>query len=99
MANSRAKAAPQQAVAIGPRDFAVIEAIGRYGRLTIDQVTRLFHSEGARTRAATRLKKLADAGYLTRRGIPTEHGTGPLVYSLNRLSHQLLKGQGVELGR
>lgn len=79
---------------IGPADDDILRAVYRYHFLTIDQLTRLLYSKGARTTASTRLKRLADAEYLTRSVIPTRQGNGPAVYSLARKGMQFLADLG-----
>lgn len=87
----KAKSAP---FIIGPADDDVLRAVYRYHFLTIDQITRLLYSKGARTTASTRLKRLADAGYLTRTVIPTRQGNGPAVYALARKGQQFMAELG-----
>lgn len=92
-ANPAGKAKPTSFI-IGPVDDDILRATYRYHFLTIDQVTRLLYSKGARTTASTRLKRLADAGYLTRTAIPTRQGNGPAVYTLARKGLQFVAELG-----
>lgn len=79
---------------IGPVDDDLLKAVYRYYYLTIDQITRLFYSKGARSHAAGRLKRLADADYLHRIVTPSRQGNGPLVYTLARKGMRYLAAGG-----
>ena len=79
---------------IGPKDDDILRAVYRYHYLSIDQICRLLYSTGGRTTAATRLKGLADAGYLQRIVIPSRLGNGPVVYTLARKGMKFLAEAG-----
>ncbi len=72
-------------------------ALARYGHLTAAQATRLLYGAGSLTYAQARLKQLADAGYALRvpLGRPVPHGSGPLVYSLDRRGRAHLAALGI----
>ncbi|MGI8550160.1 MAG: replication-relaxation family protein [Dehalococcoidia bacterium] len=74
----------------------VLQALGRYERLTAEQVRRLFLGEHSLTRAQHWLKVLHTHGYVTRTrvGREAEHGSGPLVSTLDRRGIDFLRSIG-----
>lgn len=85
------------AFVLGPIDDDILRAVWRYHYLTIDQITRLHYSPKARTTASTRLKKLAEAGYLHRIVVPARLGNGPLVYALANRGLRFLASAGLPI--
>lgn len=79
-----------------PSHERVLQALGRYGRLTAEQTKRLFLGEHSLTRAQQWLRALSANSYVTRRrvGREAEHGSGPLVYSLDRRGIDFLRAIG-----
>ncbi len=79
----------------------VLEALGRYDRLTAEQVRRLLFGPGAITRAQTRLKELADHGYALRVAVGRSGsaGSGPFVYTLDRRGRAHLMSLGIDVPR
>lgn len=79
-----------------PSHERVLQALGRYERLTAEQVRRLFLGEHSLTRAQHWLKVLYTHGYVTRTrvGREVEHGSGPLVYTLAHRGLAFLRAIG-----
>jgi hypothetical protein len=82
-----------------PSHERVLQALGRYDHLTAEQTRRLLFGEGSLTYVQTKYKELADAGYVLRvpLGRPTLHGSGPLVYSLDRRGRAYLHTLGMDI--
>lgn len=77
-------------------DDAMLRAIYAYQFLTTEQVTRLLYSRGSLWNVGARLKRLAEAGYLHRRRVPTINtGNTPFVYSLGRFGMRYLREAGI----
>lgn len=87
-----------------PRDKAIVLAVYTHGRLSREQIRRLFFRKAARgpvapvklasvQAAAARLRRLAEAGYLWRVPTPVIRGSGQYLYSLGRLGAQLLAAE------
>ncbi|MDQ2784758.1 MAG: replication-relaxation family protein [Chloroflexota bacterium] len=76
----------------------VLQALGRFEHLTAEQTRRLMFGAGSLTYVQARYKQLADAGYVLAvpLGRPTPHGSGPLVYSLDRRGRAYLNALGVD---
>lgn len=85
--------------ALGPSEEAILASIGRYHYLTAEQVCRLHFSSGSLRYSQTKLKHLADAGFLTRIFLPRreQHGSSPLLYGLATPGRVLLRGRGASL--
>jgi hypothetical protein len=60
-------------------DYEILRFVHQYHFLTVSQVTRLRYSAGSETTCQDRLKRLFDAGYLSRRKLP-HVGTGNTDY-------------------
>jgi hypothetical protein len=85
-----------------PRDKAIVLAVYVHGRLSREQIRRLFFRKEAGSApntagrlasvqaAAARLKLLAQAGYLSRVPAPVLKGSGQYLYSLGPLGSRLL---------
>jgi hypothetical protein len=85
-----------------PRDKAIVLAVYVHGRLSREQIRRLFFRKEAGSAAsaagrlasiqaaAARLKLLALAGYLSRVPAPVLKGSGQYLYSLGPLGSRLL---------
>jgi protein involved in plasmid replication-relaxation len=88
-----------KALPVLPGHLRVLEALNRYERLTAEQLRRLHFGAGSLTYVQTKLKELADAGYVLRVpvGRPTPHGSGPLVYSLDRRGRAFLASLGRDI--
>lgn len=87
-----------------PRDKAIVLAVYTHGRLSREQIRRLFFRKISRgaggpvnlasvQAAAARLRRLAEAGYLWRVPAPVLRGSGQYLYSLGRLGAQLLAAE------
>jgi hypothetical protein len=81
-----------------PRDKAMILAVYVHGRLSREQLRRLFFrlADGrlASVQAtAARLRRLAETGYLSRVPAPTLKGSGQYLYSLGPLGSRLLAAE------
>lgn len=78
-------------------DATLLYAILRYHCLTALQATKLLYARSSLTWIQSKLKKLAEAGYLTRDRIPTRptQGTAPLYYALSRKGLAYLTSLGV----
>lgn len=78
-----------------PRDRLVLEAIRTHGRLTREQIHRLFFRKPAtgpvsRQAVNARLHKLASLGVLEAVVVNGGHGSGPYAYGLGSTGRQLL---------
>ncbi|MHB8648508.1 MAG: replication-relaxation family protein [Thermomicrobiales bacterium] len=84
-----------------PSHERVLAALGRYDRLTAEQLKRLLFGEGSLTYVQTKGKELAEAGYVLRVpvGRPMPHGSGPYVYSLDRRGRAYLATLGMDVPR
>lgn len=82
-----------------PSHERVLRALVVYDRLTAEQTRRLLFSRGSLTYVQTKYKELADAGYVLRVpvGRPVPHGSGPLVYSLDRRGRVYLQSLGMDV--
>ena len=82
---------------LGQADTRILSAIVRYHCLTAMQVTKLLYARSSLTRVQTKLKRLTDAGYLTRDRIPTRptEGSAPLYYAVSRTGLAHLASLGV----
>lgn len=82
-----------------PSHERVLEALGRYDRLTAEQLRRLLFGDGSLTYVQTKLKELAEADYVLRVpvGRPVPHGSGPYVYSLDRRGRAYLATLGMDI--
>ncbi len=79
-----------------PSHERLLQALGRYDRLTAEQTRRLLFGAGSLTYVQARYKQLADAGYVLAVpvGRSVTHGSGPLVYSLDRRGRAFLSALG-----
>lgn len=81
-----------------PADRLILQAVGRYHRLTAEQVRRLLYGK-ALSHAQTNCKKLTAAGYLERqRYRPTHYGPPTYVYTLSTGGYRYLAGLGISAG-
>lgn len=82
-----------------PSHERLLHALGRFEHLTAEQTRRLLFGAGSLTYAQAKYKELADAGYVLRvpLGRPVPHGSGPLVYSLDRRGRAYLNALGVDV--
>jgi len=87
------------ALVLLPIHERLLVAVQRYGMLTAGQATRLLYDSHSLTRVQSRLKELADAGYLQRLSVGRSgpRGSLPLVYRLDRGGRQYLQGLGVSV--
>lgn len=92
---------PRQTFRVLPSHERLLLALARYDRLTAEQATRLLLGKGSLTYAQAKLKELADAGYVLRVpvGRPAPHGSGPLVYRLDRQGRAYLHTLGMDVPR
>ena len=82
-----------------PRDVQVVELVGRFRLMTAEQIRSvIFSTQTSKTPLDRALKRLTDAGYLTRLGRMVGGfggGSGQYVYQLGRVGWRLLgKGGG-----
>jgi len=79
----------------------VLQALGRFDRLTAEQTRRLLFGAGSLTYAQAKYRELATHGYVLAVpvGRPTPHGSGPLVYSLDRRGRAYLRALGMDVPR
>ncbi len=85
---------------LGIPDLKIIGALRVLSCSNAQQLLRLLgYSPRSLTYIQTRLKRLADAGYLERLYLPrpSRAGSAPLLYRLTRKSIPVLKAQGLEL--
>jgi hypothetical protein len=96
---TQARTPPEEPLRILPSHERVLRALGRYERLTAEQAQRLLLGKGSLTRAQTRLRELFDDGYVRRKsaGRQEPHGSGSLVYTLDRRGRAYLKNLGVDV--
>ncbi|MGI8475050.1 MAG: replication-relaxation family protein [Thermomicrobiales bacterium] len=90
-----------KAFRVQPGHERLLIALARYERLTAEQTRRLLFGAGSLTYVQTKYKELADAGYVLRVpvGRPAPHGSGPLVYSLDRRGRAHLASLGQDVPR
>jgi hypothetical protein len=89
----------QKTLVIRRADHDVMQAIWHYQCMTALQVTKLLFSVNSLTWVQTKLKRMADAGYLVRSQIPVKlvNGRPPLYYGLGErgLAHLAMYGVDV----
>ena len=85
---------------LGLPDLKIIGALRVLSCATTQQLLRLLgYSTASLTYVQTRLKRLADLGYLERLYLPRARraGSGPVLYRLRRKSIPILRAQGLQL--
>jgi hypothetical protein len=75
----------------------LLRAVHTYRMLTVVQATRLLYKLSSATTVSTRLKTLAEHGYLLRISLPTTNGQAPLVYMLASLGIRYLEQGGSDV--
>src|SRR6266542_2348663 len=82
-----------------PRDKAIILAVYTHGRLSREHIRRLFFRRSDSDRLSSiqatsaRLRRLAEAGYLSRVPVPVLKGSGQYLYSLGETGSRLLAAE------
>src|SRR5688500_14021663 len=79
-------------------DHTLLSDLAQYGYATAAQLCRLRYGRSL-TYVSTKLKRLADLGYLQRLYLPrpTARGSAPLVFRLDRKGLNYLKSCGTEV--
>src|SRR6266540_3546246 len=82
-----------------PRDKAIILAVYTHGRLSREHIRRLFFRRSDSDRLSSiqatsaRLRRLAEAGYLSRVPVPVLKGSGQYLYSLGETGARFLAAE------
>ena len=96
-------AAGSRNLSLTPRDLRIMRAVVQHGRLTREQVRKLFFQKGrglASVQAVCRrLRILNERGYLIRTRLPTPMGSGPYVYQPGNLAVAAMSRDGSGLKR